>query len=106
MTGAAIAAAALAGLASGAAAGRAADIIATSRYGEGAEGHDPDDQALAPLRAPTTTAVHVVGAFVCATAFTALAAALPAAELVVPLCVLSWLLVVASIIDLQYLRLP
>jgi leader peptidase (prepilin peptidase)/N-methyltransferase len=83
-----------------------AAAVARPRYAVGAVGHDPDDHALAPLRAPATPAVRGACAAVGALAFAVLAASGAPVEVVAVLCATTAALGVACLIDLQYLRLP
>jgi leader peptidase (prepilin peptidase)/N-methyltransferase len=87
-------------------AGPVADIVAGPRYGPDAEAHDPEDHALAPLEAPTTTRARVVLAGVGAAAGGLLAGPFPDVEVVLLLGVLGFAYLVAMTVDLQYLRLP
>ena len=83
-----------------------ADRIATVRYAEGAPGHDPEDLELAPLAAPSSTVVRGGSALVTAGAFALIVNELGWARWAVPFCLLAFALVVGSLVDLQYLRLP
>jgi leader peptidase (prepilin peptidase) / N-methyltransferase len=87
-------------------AGPVADAVAGPRYGPDAEAHDPEDHALAPLEAPTTTTARVVLAGVGAVAGGLLARPFADGEVVVLLGVLGFAYLVAMTVDLQYLRLP
>ncbi len=106
MDGAAIVTTALAGLIAGVFAGPVADAIATPRYGPDAPGHDPDDRELAPLPAPTPATARLVASAVGGLAFAVAATTSGQTSVVLTLCVLAWLCLVGSLIDLQYLRLP
>ena len=106
MDGAAVAIATGIGLVAGFFAAPYADWLARPRYAPGAPGHDPEDHELAPLAAPASGRVQAVGAAVAAIAFAVIAASVGSGDVAVPLCLLAWLLVAASIVDLQYLRLP
>ncbi|MGH9137636.1 MAG: prepilin peptidase [Acidimicrobiales bacterium] len=106
MSGAAVALAVVVGLVAGWAAGSAADRIAGPRYGPGTAGDDPDDRALAPLAAPTTARVRTAVGLATGLAGGAVAAAFERWEVALPLWALAWVLVVATVVDLQYLRLP
>ena len=106
MDGLAVAVAAAAGAGMGWAAGPLADRIGLARYGPGRPDHDPDDQALAPLDAPTSRAHQVGLAVLGAATMAALAARLPAGEVVALFGVLLLAYLVAMVVDLQYLRLP
>lgn len=106
MDGTAIAVAAVVGAAAGFLAPRVADAVATPRYGPGAEGHDPDDVALAPLAAPSSPAVHLVATLAGAGSFAAIAASLASGDGTAVFAGVAWVCIVASVVDLQYLRLP
>jgi leader peptidase (prepilin peptidase)/N-methyltransferase len=100
------AAAALSGLAMGGLSGVVADRVAAPRYGVGAEGHDPDDAALAPLEPPTTRGQRAVLALVGAGAMLALAAAFEDGWRLAYFGSLLFVYLAAMTVDLQYLRLP
>lgn len=106
MAAAGIVVAAVVGAVAGLTVGPAADRIATHRYGTGSEGHDPEDLELALLDAPTTPRARTVAAVVTAVAIALLAGEFADAEVWLFFAVLTWMYVVAAVIDLQYLRLP
>jgi leader peptidase (prepilin peptidase)/N-methyltransferase len=83
-----------------------AATVAAPRYGAEAPGHDPEDLELAPVGLPTSTLVARACMVLGPVAFAMLAASGAPAEVVVVLCLLMTALGVASLIDLQYLRLP
>ena len=83
-----------------------ADAIAIPRYGPDAEGHDPEDLALAPMASPCSPRVRTAVTLAGALAGLLLADRLPVWELLVLFGAVGWLFLVASIVDLQYLRLP
>jgi prepilin signal peptidase PulO-like enzyme (type II secretory pathway) len=101
-----VVAATLVGAAAGVGAGPAADRIAGPRYAPGADGHDPEDAALALIPAPTSGRCRVLAAVVVAVASTLLAVEFTHVEVWAFFAVLTWACVVAAIVDLQYLRLP
>lgn len=106
MDGLAVAVAALAGAAVGSAAGPLADRIGLARYGPGTEGHDPDDEALAPLSVPTTGAQRIGLVLLGAAATAALAWQLPRGDVLALFAVLLAAHLTAMVVDLQWLRLP
>lgn len=101
-----LAVAAIVGAGTGYAAPLAADAVATPRYGAGAEGHDPEDLELAPLRAPSTQRQRTVCAVLGTLAAAAVVDRLGAWEVRALFGVVGWLVLVACVVDLQYLRLP
>jgi leader peptidase (prepilin peptidase)/N-methyltransferase len=101
-----LAVAAVLGAAGGELAGRLADAVGQARYGEGTEGHDPDDAALAPLHPPTTARQRVVLAVLGGLGVAALAWSLDDGWTVTYLAVLYLGYLAAMTVDLQYLRLP
>lgn len=101
-----VAVAAVAGALGGWFAGPVADAVAAPRYGPDAEGHDPEDLALAPLAVPTTTRARVALAVVGGVGGAALARPFDDGEVVLLLVALGLAYLVAMTIDLQFLRLP
>lgn len=98
--------AAVVGALAGLTVGPAADAIATRRYGPDSDGHDPDDLALALVDAPTTARARIVAAAVTTAAVTLLAVEFADVEVWLFFTLLAWAYAVASLIDLQFLRLP
>jgi len=83
-----------------------ADAIATRRYGPDSEGHDPEDMALALATAPTSPRAAALATASTSVAFALLAGEFRDVEVWAFFAALTWLYVVAALIDLQYLRLP
>lgn len=106
MGGLAVIIAAVAGAGGGWAAGLLADRIGTAQYGEGTPGHDPDDQALAPLTAPTSSRQRLVLVAIGAASMVAFATQYRVGLVVAYFGVLLFAFVAAMVVDLQYLRLP
>jgi leader peptidase (prepilin peptidase)/N-methyltransferase len=86
--------------------GSVADAVAAPRYGPGAPGHDPEDLELALAGAPTSARVGTVAVIVTTLAFSLLAGEFADVDVWLFFAVLTWVYVVAAVIDLQYLRLP
>jgi leader peptidase (prepilin peptidase)/N-methyltransferase len=102
----AVAVAAVLGAAGGELAGRLADAVATPRYGEGTEGYDPEDAALAPLHPPTTAGQRLGLAVLGGAGLAVLASTFADGWTVAYLGVLLVGYLAAMTVDLQYLRLP
>jgi prepilin signal peptidase PulO-like enzyme (type II secretory pathway) len=98
--------AAFVGALAGLTVGTVADAIATPRYGPDSEGHDPEDQALALAAAPTSARTGTAAVVVTTVAFSLLAGEFAEVDVWAFFAVLTWVYVVAAVIDLQYLRLP
>jgi leader peptidase (prepilin peptidase)/N-methyltransferase len=98
--------AALVGALAGLSVGPVADRVAGPRYGPDAEGHDPEDMALALAAAPTSPRVRTAAAAVTTVAVALLAGEFADVEVWLFFAVLVWAYAVAAVIDLQYLRLP
>jgi leader peptidase (prepilin peptidase)/N-methyltransferase len=94
------------GVAAGWASGPVADRLARTRYAVGAPDHDPEDTALAPLRGPTSPRARVGAALACGLAGTGLTATIGWGMVLLPFVAVAWVGLTASIVDLQYLRLP
>lgn len=101
-----VALASVAGLAMGVLACPLADAIATPRYGVGSDDHDPEDAALAPLPAPTTTRQRVGLALAGAAGMALLAVDVVNGWRLVYFGILWFVYLAAMLVDLQYLRLP
>jgi len=98
--------AAVVGALAGLTVGPVADRIAGPRYGPDAEGHDPEDLALALVVAPTPPLARNVAAVLTTVALALLAGEFADVEVWLFFAVLTWAYAVAALIDLQYLRLP
>jgi prepilin signal peptidase PulO-like enzyme (type II secretory pathway) len=106
MDGVAVLVAAAAGALGGGLAGPVADWVGAALYGPGTDGHDPDDQALAPLSTPTTTTQRAALAGLGAAVVGAFADRLGAGLVVLLFGALFVAYLAAMVVDLQYLRLP
>jgi leader peptidase (prepilin peptidase)/N-methyltransferase len=85
---------------------RLAALVGDPRYGEGAEGHDPEDEALAPMRSFTSRSVALGSAVVGAAGCVAITSQYLSGWVVLTLCGVLLLLLAACLVDLRYLRLP
>lgn len=103
---AAVLAVAVLGTGAGWASGPVADRLARTRYAEGAPDHDPEDAALAPLDGPTSPRARLGAAVACGLAGGGLTATIGWGVVLLPFVVVAWMGLTASIVDLQYLRLP
>lgn len=106
MGSAGIVVAAVIGALAGLTVGPVADRIAAPRYGPDADGHDPEDTALALVGAPASPRVRTAAAVVTTVAIALLAGEFADVEVWLFFAGLAWAYAVAAVIDLQYLRLP
>ena len=106
MDAVAVAVAAAVGVLGGVGAARLADAVGQARYGPGTAGHDPEDAALAPLEAPTSTQQRIGLGVIGAVGMAGLAAGLPDGEVLVLFGSLFLAYLAAMVVDLQFLRLP
>jgi leader peptidase (prepilin peptidase)/N-methyltransferase len=90
----------------GALAPRLASMVAEPRYGAGAPGHDPEDEALAPLGDLAAPNLRIATAVAGAIAGVLLANQYTNWKIATVLLVLAGVLLVACLVDLRYLRLP